>query len=70
MGFDPYNCSLKIQESIGTPSPKVGAHLGMWRFIPSHFPTLLGAWNVILELYFWPAPLQALALVASPRLGL
>jgi hypothetical protein len=29
MGFDPYNCSLKIQESIGTPTPKMGAHLGM-----------------------------------------
>jgi hypothetical protein len=35
MGFDPYNWSLKIQESIGTPTPKVGVHLGVWRFIPS-----------------------------------
>jgi hypothetical protein len=29
MGFDPYNCFLKIQESIGTPTPKTGAHLGV-----------------------------------------
>jgi hypothetical protein len=26
MGFDLFNCSLKIRESIGTPTPKVGAH--------------------------------------------
>ncbi len=29
MGFDPYNCSLKIWESIVTPNPKVGTHLGV-----------------------------------------
>ncbi len=29
MGFDPNNRSLKIQESTGTPIPKVGAHLGV-----------------------------------------
>jgi hypothetical protein len=39
MGFDPYNCSLKMWEFIGTPIPKVGAHLGVWGFIPSHSPT-------------------------------
>jgi hypothetical protein len=27
IGFDPCNLSLKIWESIGTPTPKVGAHL-------------------------------------------
>jgi hypothetical protein len=27
MNFIPYNGPLKIQESIGTPTPKVGAHL-------------------------------------------
>jgi hypothetical protein len=43
MGFNPYNYSLKIWESIMTPTPKVGAHLGVWGFIPSHFPTLSGA---------------------------
>jgi hypothetical protein len=35
IGFDPYNCFLKIRESIWTLTPKVGAHLGMWWFIPS-----------------------------------
>jgi hypothetical protein len=70
MGFDPYNRSLKIQESIGTPTPKVGAHLGVWGFILSHSPTLPRTWDVTPGLTSWPSPLQALALVASPRLGL
>jgi hypothetical protein len=70
MSFDPYNGLLKIQESIETPTPKVGAHLGVRGFIPSHFPRFPGAWNVILRLHSWPAPLQAITLVASRRLGL
>jgi len=70
MGFVPYNHSLKIQKSIGTPTPKMGVHLEVWEFIPSHFPTLPRAWNVTPELHFWPAPSQALNLVASLRLGL
>jgi hypothetical protein len=53
MGFDPCNYFLKIQESIETLTPKVGVHLGVWRFIPSHFPTLSGTWNVIPRLHFW-----------------
>ncbi len=43
MGFEPYNGTLKIWESIETSAPKVGAHLGVWGFIPSHSPTLSGA---------------------------
>ena len=70
MGFDPCNRFLKIWESTETPTPKMGTHLGMWQFIPSHPLTFSGAWNVIVELPFWPTPLQALALVTSPRLGL
>jgi hypothetical protein len=70
MIFDPWNCSLKIWESIATLTLKVSAHLGVCGFIPSHSLTLLWAWNVILELHFWPAPLQTLALVTSPRLKL
>jgi hypothetical protein len=35
MSFDPYDHLLKIRESIRTPTPKVGAHLGVWGFIPS-----------------------------------
>ncbi len=42
MGFDSCNRSLKIWESIRTPTPKMGAHLGVWGFIPSHSLTLLG----------------------------
>ncbi len=30
MGFHTCNFSLKIWESIKTPTPKMGAHLGMW----------------------------------------
>jgi hypothetical protein len=29
MSFDPCNCFQNIHESIGTPTPKVGAHLGV-----------------------------------------
>jgi len=70
LGFDPCNHSLNIQESIETSTPKVGVHLGVWGFIPSHSLALSGAWNVTLGLHTWPAPLQVLALVTSPRLGL
>jgi len=57
--FDPWNYSLKM-----------GVHSGMWRFIPLHSPTLPGTWDVTFGLPSWLAPLQALALVANPRLGL
>jgi hypothetical protein len=70
MDFDPWNCFLKIQKFIGTLTPKVRAHLGVWGFIPSHSPTLPGAWDVTPRLPSWPATLQAFALVASPRLRL
>ncbi len=40
MGFDPWNHSLKIQESFGTPTPQVGVALGVWGFILSHSLTL------------------------------
>jgi len=62
IGFDPCSCSLKI--------PKVGAHLRVWRFIPSHSLTLPRAWNVTLGFHTWPAPSQALPLVVSPKLRL
>jgi hypothetical protein len=70
MGLNPYDLSLKVQESIGTPTPKMGAHLGMWRFIPSHSPTFLETQDVTPGLLSWPAPLQAFTLVASPKLKL
>jgi hypothetical protein len=37
MSLGPYNFPLKIRQSIGTPTPRVGTHLGVWRFIPTHF---------------------------------
>jgi hypothetical protein len=70
MGFDPYNRFLKIWESIDTLSPKMEAHLGVWRFIPSHSPTFPGAWDVTHGLPLWPTPLKALVLVTNPRLRL
>jgi hypothetical protein len=42
MSFDPCNHSLKIRESIETPTPQVGVALGVWRFILSHFLALPG----------------------------
>jgi hypothetical protein len=70
MSFDPCNCFLKLRESIETPTPKVGVPLGVWGFIPSHSFALPWAWNVTPEILSWPALLQALALVAGPRLRL
>jgi hypothetical protein len=76
MGFDPCNRSLKIRKSIESPS---GVQLSKCEFIweceCSFSHTLLHcqlsiAGNVTLGLHCWSAPLQALVLVASPRLGL
>jgi hypothetical protein len=50
-----------------------GLQLPKWELIGSsflHFPTLLGAQNVTPNLHSQPAPLQAFALVISPRLRL
>jgi hypothetical protein len=38
--FGPCNRSLKFRESTGTPLPKVGVALGVWRFTPSYSLTL------------------------------
>jgi hypothetical protein len=69
MSFDPWNRSLNFLESIKTPTPKVGDHLGMCGLIPSHFPTFLWTWDVTRKLHSRPTPLQALVLIASLRLG-
>jgi hypothetical protein len=34
MGFDPCNYSMKIWDSIGTLTLKVGVHLGVWGSFP------------------------------------
>jgi hypothetical protein len=70
MGFDLCNCPLKIRESMKTPTPKMGVHLGVWGFIPSHSFALSGSWDVTPGLLSCPATLQALTLVVSPRLRL
>jgi hypothetical protein len=54
MSFDPYNRLLKIWEFIKTRTPKVGVHLGVWGFIPSHFLALSGEWNVTPTLNLGP----------------
>jgi hypothetical protein len=64
MSFDPSNPSLKIRESIGTLTPKVGVHLGVG-LIPSHSLCIHGSVHVIPELHSWPTLFDALALVAS-----
>jgi hypothetical protein len=43
MSFDLSNYSIKIHESIGTPTLKVEVHLGVYELI-SNFPTLSGMW--------------------------
>jgi hypothetical protein len=70
MGFDPLQSLSEDSRIHLIPIPKVGTHLGVWKFIPSHSLTFLEAWNVTPGLHTWPAPLQALSLVVSPRLGL
>jgi len=70
LSFDPSNRSLKFWESTGTPSPKVRVALGVWRFTPSHFPTLPRVCDVTPGLPLGPHPCNPFALVASPKLKL
>jgi hypothetical protein len=53
MTFDLSNHYLKIQESIGTPIPKVevhlGVHLGVCGLIPSHSLAIPGVWVRLLS---------------------
>jgi len=62
LSFDPYNHPLKIRESTGTLSPKVGVALGVWGFIPSHSFAFLETCNMTLGLLSWLATLKALCL--------
>jgi hypothetical protein len=59
-----------VLSSIRTLTPKVGVHVGVWGFIPSHSLTLPRTWDVTPRLPSWPAPFQALALVMRPKLRL
>jgi len=69
LSFDPYNCLLKIQESIRIPTLKVELFWGVraHSLTPSH---ILGSILCDSWLLFWPATSQTLALIASPRLKL
>jgi len=62
MGCDPCNYSLKILESIGTPTPQVGVVLGVWGFILSNTPTLPGV-RCVSQAFFLSH------ILASPCLG-
>ncbi len=60
MNFHPSICSLKIQDSVGTPTPKMKVHLRMWVWVwlPSctfslHlFMPLPWSWPQVLQPYF------------------
>ncbi len=56
--------------STGTPSPKVGVALGVWKFTPSHFPTLPAVCDVTVGLSFGRHPCNPFVLVVNPKLGL
>jgi len=70
LSFVPSIRPLKFQESPETPSPEVGVALGVWGFIPSHFPTLPGVCDVTSWLPIGPHLCNPFALVVSPKLGL
>jgi hypothetical protein len=72
MGFDPCNRALKIRKSIWDSNSQHGSSLGSVR-VHSLTLTLFalpGACDVTPGSFSWPATLQPLALVASPKLGL
>jgi hypothetical protein len=59
--------SKEFRESTGTPSPKVGVALGVWGFIPSHFPTLLRTCGVTPKLPLGPQPCKPLCFSREPK---
>jgi len=69
LSFDPCNRPLKIRESTRTLTPKVEFPWGVRvdSLTPSHTP---GSMLCDSRLPSWPATLQTLALVMSPKLGL
>jgi hypothetical protein len=69
LSFNPWNRPLKIWESTGIRTPKMELPWGVrvHSLTPSHTP---GSMLCDSRLPSWPATLQTLALVASPKLGL
>ncbi len=70
MGFDPWNYALKIRESIWDSNSQHWSSLGNMRVHSLTLFALLGECEVTPRSPSWPATLQPLALVVSPRLGL
>jgi hypothetical protein len=81
MSFDPYNCFLKIRESIRTLTPKVRSSLGSVGFISSHSHALpklevhLGVWgsfpHTLLHSqswkFTWECGVHSLTLSCTPK---
>ncbi len=70
MGFDPCNRVLKIWESVWVFNSQHWSSLGSVKVHALTFFVFPGACDVTPGSPSWPATLQPLALVASPRLGL
>jgi hypothetical protein len=70
MGCDPWNCALKIWKSIWDSNFHNGSSLESVRVHSFTLFTLPGTCDVIPTSPSWPATLQPLALIVSPRLGL
>jgi hypothetical protein len=70
MGFDPYNRALKIQESIRDSDSQHGSSIVSVRIHSLTLFALPRACDATPGSFSWPATLQPLALVTSPRLGL
>jgi len=67
LSFNPWNPSMKIWESIESVFPKLGVALGVWGFIPSHFPTLPGICDVTPKLSFGLHLCKPLCLGHKPK---
>ncbi len=70
MSFDPYNCALKIWESISNFNSHNGSSFESVRVHSLALLALPGACEVTPGLLLGPQPCNPLALVESPRLGL
>ncbi len=67
MGFDPYNCALKIWESFWDSNSQHGSSLGSVRVHALTLFALLGACEVSPMSPSWPATLQPPYLGREPK---
>jgi hypothetical protein len=67
MGFDPYNCALKVRESFWDSNSQHGSSLGSVRVHAFAFYALLGACEVTLGSPSWPTTLQPPCLGHEPK---